>query len=110
MTRIEQHGSVFVVRTEGPLRSETISRLSELVAGKLTGRQPAIVLDLEKTPLFDGRAVEWMLALSEECSRRGGILSLCGVGPLCSDALRITGVGESIETHPDVVTALGCLS
>ncbi|MEM6468566.1 MAG: STAS domain-containing protein [Planctomycetota bacterium] len=110
MTKIEQHGSVLVVRTSGPLRSETISNLSELVAGKLSGRRPGVVLDLEKTPVVDGRALEWILALSDECSRRGGTLTLCNVVPLCADALRITGVGNQIEINADVVSAVGALS
>ncbi|MEM0926013.1 MAG: STAS domain-containing protein [Planctomycetota bacterium] len=110
MTRIEKHGRVLVLRTTGALRSETISSLSKSVAGRLTGRCPAVVLDLSETPVVDGRALEWMLALSDECNRRGGTLNLCSVGPLCSEALRITGVGSRIESHPDVTTAVDLLS
>lgn len=107
MARIEKHGSVYVVRCDGPLRADTITPLEEMITGKLTGSVPAIIVDFSDTPLMDGSGLEWLLDLNDECCRRGGCLRLCRVGELCEDLLRITGVGSSIESFPDLTTALG---
>lgn len=107
MARIEKHGSVYVVRAEGPLRSDTIAPLNEMVHSKLTGSAPAIVVDFSETPLIDSAGLQWLMELGEECCHRGGCLRLCNVGELCHDLLRITGVGESIENFGDLTTALG---
>ena len=49
-----------------------------------------------------------LLQLSGRCGRcrRGGCLRLCGVGELCADLLRVTGVGATIECFPDLTSAL----
>ncbi|QEF99699.1 STAS domain protein [Stieleria maiorica] len=107
MVRLDKHGSVYVVRSEGPLRAETIGPIGEMIGSKLTGGVPAVIVDFSDTPLIDSRGLEWLLDLSDECCRRGGCLRLCSVGELCDDLLRITGVGSSIESFPDLTTALG---
>ena len=107
MARIEKHGSIYVVRSEGPLRADAITPIGEMVAAKLSGSMPAIIVDFSSTPLVDSRGLEWLLEMSEECCRRGGCLRLCSVGELCADLLRITGVGSSIESFPDLNSALG---
>lgn len=107
MASIEKHGSVYLIRPHGPLRSDTVRSLDELVHGKLTGGVPAIVVDFCDTPLMDSAGLQWLLELGEECCHRGGCLRICNVGELCSDLLRITGVGDSIEGFTDLTTALG---
>ena len=106
MAQIEKHGSVSVIRSEGPLREDTIEPLSNLVATKLSGGVPAIVVDFSTTPLIDGAGLQWLSDLSDECCHRGGCLRLCNVGELCHDLLRITGVGSRIEKFPDLTSAL----
>lgn len=107
MARIEKHGSVYVVRPDGPLRSETIESIGDLVDSKLTGSAPAVIVDFGDTPLIDSAGLQWLMDLGEECCHRGGCLRLCNVGELCGDLLRITGVGDSIEDFGDLTTALG---
>ncbi|MCA9139593.1 MAG: STAS domain-containing protein [Planctomycetales bacterium] len=107
MARVDKHGSIYVVRPEGPLRADTIESIHTLVSTKLTGGVPAIVVDFSDTPLLDSLGLEWLLDLVGECCRRGGCVRLCNVGELCDDLLRITGVGSSIESFPDLTSALG---
>ena len=45
MARLDKHGSVYVVRSEGPLRAESIGPIGEMIGSKLTGGVPAIVVD-----------------------------------------------------------------
>ncbi len=106
MAQVEKHGSVYVIRSEGPLRKEAIESLSEMVHSKLSGRMPAFVVDFSGTPLIDGAGLEWLMDLSDECWRRGGCLRLCNVGELCQDVLRVTGVGSRIESFRDLTAAL----
>ncbi|MCC9601498.1 STAS domain-containing protein [Stieleria sp. JC731] len=107
MSKIEKHGTVYVVRSEGPLRGETTISLDELFSGTMVGHTPAVVVDLSEAALIDGSGLEWLVELSERCCHRGGCLRLSGVSELCADVLRITGVGSRIESFPDLTSALG---
>ena len=107
MARIDKHGSIYVLRSEGPLRKEAIQPLNDLVEDRLSGGVPSIVVDMTETPLIDGSGLEFLLDLSDECCHRGGCLRLCSVGELCHDVLRVTGVGSRIETFDDLTAALG---
>ncbi|TWT93982.1 STAS domain-containing protein [Stieleria varia] len=107
MPLIERHGTITVLRPSGPVRCDTVSPLNEMVSSHLGGGVPLMVIDFSAAPLIDGAGLEWLLCLSENISRRGGCMRICGVNELCSDLLRITGVGDRIETLPDLTSALG---
>ncbi|OYP35694.1 STAS domain-containing protein [Rhodopirellula sp. MGV] len=107
LPRIEKHGAVHVLRSSGPLRSETAVPLDELTSRTMTGNTPAVIVDLTDTPLIDGSGLEWLSELSERCCHRGGCVRLCNVNELCADILRITGVGARIESFTDLTRALG---
>ena len=107
MPNVERHGSITVLRPSGPLREETLQHVEDNVRPHLTSGTPNVIIDLADTPLIDGAGLEWILDLDEQCCRRGGRICLCGVGELCADLLRITGVGSSVQQFPDLSLALG---
>ena len=107
MTVLERHGSVFVLHPNGPLRHDCIEDLDERIRQSISLGVPLVVLDLCETALIDGAGLEWILALDEECCRRGGCVRLCGVGELCADLLRITAVGSTVQQFENLESALG---
>ena len=107
MTTIQRHGSITVLRPQGPLREENLEILDEDFRPQLTGGVPRVVVDLTETPLIDGAGLEWILDLDEECCRRGGSVRLCSVGELCRDLLRITCVGSRVQQFKHLTAALG---
>tara|TARA_R110002049_G_scaffold27321_3_gene94415 strand:+ start:53056 stop:53388 length:333 start_codon:yes stop_codon:yes gene_type:complete len=107
MPVLDRHGSVLVVTPQGALRTDDVPDMDAKVQANINGGVPMIVINLSETPLIDGQGLEWILNLDEACCRRGGCVRLCGVGELCRDVLRITGVGESIKVYDDLTAALG---
>ncbi|MGB7345693.1 MAG: STAS domain-containing protein [Pirellulaceae bacterium] len=107
MSIIKRHGSVTVLRPDGPLREENVAAIHDEVSHYLSGGVPYVIVDLADAPLIDGAGLEWILDLDEVCCRRGGCVRLCNVGELCQDLLRITAVGDSVQQFSDLTTALG---
>lgn len=107
MFETKKQGSVDVIRGDAPLVATQLDHLQNLVAASITGRQPCIVLDLERVPLFDSAGLEWLLTTHDECLRKGGAFKLAAPTSLCTDILRVTGVGDRIELFPTVVAAIG---
>jgi len=107
MSIVKRHGSVTVLRPDGPLREENLELINEDVTPHLGGGVPYLVIDLSDAPLIDGAGLEWILDLDETCCRRGGCVRLCNVGELCQDLLRITAVGASVQQFGDLTAALG---
>lgn len=106
-TVVQRHGSVIVATPQGPLRCDTVEALQSQVKSSLRGGVPRVVIDLAQTPLIDSAGLEWILSLDETCCRQGGCVRLCGVGELCDDVLRITGLGQRLQRYVDVTAALG---
>ncbi len=107
MSTSKRHGSVTVIRPDGPVRAENIEELNDDVNQHLNGGIPYVVIDFTDAPLIDGAGLEWILDLDETCCRRGGCVRLCNVGELCQDLLRITAVGARVQQFPDLTLALG---
>lgn len=107
MSRLDRHGAVSVLRPNGPLRGETLDPLEEKLRPLMSGGVPYLVIDLSETPLIDGAGLEWLLDLDETCCRRGGCVRIANAGELCSDILRITTVGATVQQFDDLTAALG---
>ena len=107
MLRIERPGTVDVIRPRGALRGELLEE-SRISTHRLIPRgSPALVVDLSEALLLSSEALEWLLDLDYQCAHRGGALGVAGPQELCSEALRITGVGASLQQFPDVSSAVG---
>ena len=107
MATINQHGAITVLRPSEPLRAAAIEEYRKQLQPILSGGIPYVVIDMSETPLVDGAGLEWLLELDETCCRRGGCLRMCGVGELCRDILRVTGVGADVQQFDDLTAALG---
>lgn len=107
MLRIERQGIVDVVRPRGPLRGELLSEARQRVLPLIRRGSPALVIDLGEVMLLSGAALEWLLELDSQCAQRGGAMSVAGAEELCAEALRITGVGASLQQFTDVSAAVG---
>ncbi len=107
MLKIERQGSVDVMRVKGPLRSELLQDTKNAAKLLIRNGWPSIVLDLSQTLLLSGEALEWLLDFDRQCAERGGSFYLAEPSELCSESLRITGVGKSLQLYSDVSTAVG---
>jgi anti-anti-sigma factor len=107
MATIERRGSITVLRPDRALQRDSLDELTEKMGNAVRAGIPVVVVDLTETPLIDGAGLEWLLDLDEDCCDRGGDVCLCGANELCSDILRITGVGSSMKQFSDLTSALG---
>ena len=107
MFKRETLGTIDVVVGESALISEHLGLLSSLLEECLESGQPRAVLDMRGAPLIDSAGLELLLDAQDEFRRRGGVLKLAAVSPLCSEVLSISGVEDRFEIHADVNAAVG---
>ena len=107
MFELSKHGTVDVIAGEGPLCSDTLDELNDLVETLLSLGPPRIVFNLTDVPFIDGAGLEWLLDVRDRCTESGGIIHLASPNPLCHEILYITGVGAQLESFDEVLLAIG---
>ena len=100
-------GTIDIVRGGDALISERLAQLSELLEECLEQGQPRAVLDMRDAPLIDSAGLELLLDTQIDFQRRGGVLKLAAVNPLCEEILSLSGVASHFEIHSNVKTAVG---
>jgi anti-anti-sigma factor len=106
MFPVEKQGAVSVVRVQSPLTSDQCQPFMNSVLTGLGAGRPMLVVDMQNVPLIDSKGLETLVELGDRIERRGGAMKLAAANPLCSDILRVTGVGERFEIHSQVKPAV----
>lgn len=102
----KSQGAVDVIGGGERISGEHVTELGCLLAARLELGQPHIVLDFQGVALIDSGGLELLLDYQERCQRTGGALKLAGLGPLCHDVLRATGVSARFEIFRDTGSAV----
>ena len=100
-------GTINIVRGDDALVSESLDQLSDLLKECLDQGQPRAVLDMQDAAMIDSAGLELLLDTQTDFQRRGGVLKLATVNPLCEEILSVSGVASHFEIHSDVRTAVG---
>ena len=100
---IEQkcQGAVDVISGGDRLSGEHVAELRDVLEARLDKGQPLLVLDFQGVALIDSGGLELLLDIQERCQRMGGALKLAGLGALCHEVLKATGVGARFEVFRD---------
>jgi anti-anti-sigma factor len=106
MAALEKQGAVSVVRPQGPLTEAQCAGFVEAALNKLGQGRPMVVIDLHEVPLLDSAGLEALVDVREKIEARGGAVKLAAVNALCSDILRVTGVGQKFEQYSHVKSAV----
>lgn len=106
MFETRRQGAIHVLTGDEPINSAALAQLDSQLIGCLSQGQPKIVVDLERVALIDSAGLEWLVDAAEKCFQRGGQFQLAAPNALCSDILRVTGVGEQVEIFDDVTGAV----
>ncbi len=88
------------------ISGDRVAELAALLEGCLKRGQPRVVLDLQGVALVDSAGLELLLDTYEECQRSGGAMKLANPGVLCSEVLKLTGVGSRFEIFSDTGSAI----
>lgn len=107
--QVQVHASVCVLRPKVPLHREAAGRVAD-EARTAVGKRVLVVVDLAAVTLIDGQGLNWLLDLDDAAAAKGGCVRLCNASELCSDVLRITGVGDRLSTWDTLDQALADLA
>jgi anti-anti-sigma factor len=61
---------------------------------------------LQGVALMDSAGLELLLDTHDDCQRLGGAMKLANPGALCSEVLKMTGVGARFEVFSDTGSAI----
>jgi len=100
-------GAVNLIRGDLPLTADHVQQVGRLLQQCVNKGQPYAVLDMSKVPLVDSAGLELLLDFRDEFQQLGGMLKLAAPNPLCREILSITGVADSFEVFPEVLSAVG---
>jgi anti-anti-sigma factor len=103
--RSEQHDGVFVIAVEGELDMNTATDLERELEGPLGAAQSPLLIDLSGCEFIDSTGIA-LLVRSWQALDGDGRFALCGVGNQVKRVLDITGLEETIPTHPSREQAL----
>lgn len=105
-----QQGCVDVIRCDEKLIAGEVAELQALLENTISQRLPQIVADLRRVRVIDSVGLELLYDAQKACVSRGGILRLAAAGVLVREILRVTGLEQEFELHPDVVSAAGAFA
>ncbi len=105
--RSEQQDGVFVVAVEGELDMNTAPGLERELEVALADGQASLLIDLSRCEFIDSTGIALIMrswqTLDGDGSER---FALCGVGHQVKRVLGITGLEQTIPTHPSREQAL----
>jgi anti-anti-sigma factor len=99
-------GAVDVISGGDRISGEQVVELAEVFDSCLEDGQPQVVLDLHTVALIDSAGLELLLDTQEKYQRLGGALKLASAGALCSEVLKLTGVGARFDSFVDSGSAV----
>ena len=99
---------MFIVAVEGELDMNTAAALERELEGPLDSAQKPLLIDLSRCEFIDSTGIA-LLVRSWQAFESNGSFALCGVGDQVKRVLDITGLEETIPTHPDREQALARL-
>jgi anti-sigma B factor antagonist len=102
----KRQGAVDVVGGGDRISGDRVAELAEVLRKCVKQGQPRIVLDMQGIALLDSAGLELLIDSQEEFQRMGGAMKLANPGALCSEVLKLTGVGPKFEIFGDTGSAV----
>lgn len=99
---------MFVVTVEGELDMNTAADLERELEGPSSAARGPLLIDLGRCEFIDSTGIA-LLVRSWQAFESNGNFALCGLGDQVRRVLDITGLEETIPTHPDREQALARL-
>lgn len=102
-----QQGTVTVFAVEGAMIATDLKLLAETMTQKIGRGQPQMLIDMMAVPALDSAALELLADSQEGCRKRGGVIKLTGLNPLCREIFTVTRLERRFEFFDNQLTALG---
>lgn len=98
---------MFVVTVEGELDMNTATDLERELEGPAAAAQARLLIDLSRCEFIDSTGIALIVRSWQARDGDGnGQFALCGIGRQVKRVLDITGLEETIPTHPSREQAL----
>lgn len=109
--RSEQQDGVFVIAVEGELDMNTATDLERELEGPLGAAQSPLLIDLSRCEFIDSTGIalivrSWQTLDGDGDGDGDGRFALCGIGQQVKRVLDITGLEQTIPSHPSREQAL----
>ena len=103
----ERRGDVVVARVSGEIDASNAPWLDQRLRGALTNQADGLLVDLSGTTYLDSAAIALLFGLAAALRQRQQQLSLVVAedSPIAR-MVRLTGLAETVPTHPTVEAAL----
>ncbi len=101
-----RQGAIDVIGGGDRISGDQVAELAAVLDGCVKRGQPRVVLDMHGVALVDSAGLELLLDAQEEYQRMGGAMKLANPGALCSEVLKVTGVGARFEVFGDTGSAV----
>ncbi len=105
----EQEDGVFVVTVEGELDMNTAADLERELEGPAKTAKAPLLIDLSRCEFIDSTGIALIVRSWQELGSNGRF-AICGLSAQVKRVLDITGLEETIPTHPSRGEALARLS
>ena len=103
----EQKQGVFVILVEGELDMNTAAELERHLEAPLAASDSVLLIDLSRCEFIDSTGIALIVRSWQTLDGDGnGQFALCGIGHQVKRVLDITGLEETIPTHPNREQAL----
>ena len=99
---------MFVIAVEGELDMNTATDLERELEGPVNAAQSPLLIDLTRCEFIDSTGIA-LIVRSWQALDGDGNFALCGVGDQVKRVLDITGLEQTIPTHPEREQALARL-
>lgn len=96
---------MFVITVEGELDMSTATDLERELEGPLNAGQAPLLIDLSLCEFIDSTGIA-LIVRSWQALDGDGRFALCGIGHQVKRVLDVTGLEETISTHPNREQAL----
>lgn len=104
--RTEEDTGVSVIVVEGELDMNTATQLEQALETPLADSDSTLLIDLTRCEFIDSTGIALIVRAWQQLD---GGFALCGVGDQVERVLDITGLEESIPTHPSREEAIAKL-
>jgi len=102
----QQVGTVDVFTPMGPLVDQDGENFSKALLTRVKSPNPRIVLAMQEVPYVDSKALEGLLAATDELNERASSLKLATVTPTCREIYELTGLSARFRFFKDVQDAV----
>ena len=102
----ETFGQVMVVHTPDELTTEQAADLLEELTTVINGGQLQMVLEMDRTELFDSDGLNALLDLQDLLREKGGGVKVSGLGETGRKVFEVTRLGQRFDLFDSVIDAV----